>query len=172
MGFLDQEAMDAATALNPRVTAIENAGGATFAKLTADQPFTTTSLANVTGLAFAVTAGTLYRFSFDVIFRSAATTTGIGLGLTGPAVTSLAATARIPIGADGAGGELQGWLTSSGDAVIGTGVQAIGTDYLARLEGVVLPSANGTVQLQARSEIAASQITVRNGSVAAWQAIP
>jgi hypothetical protein len=207
MGFLDHDAMDAATALDPRVTAIENAGGVpgpqgppgiqgpagtngtdgaagaqgpqgiqgpagsggpTVVRLNADHaPFTTTSMVNVTGLSFPVVSGTLYRFQFDVIFRTAATTTGIGLGLTTPTATAVGATVRIPI-ASGAGGEFQGSITASGGSVVSTAVVAANTDYLAQVVGVILPSANGTVQLQARTEIAASNVTIRNGSCVSY----
>ena len=162
--FLDQEAFDLADDTATRVTALESAGG--VVALSADQQSTVTALADVTGLSVPVTAGVSRRFRFDVVFRTAATTTGIGLALTYPAASTFAATARIPIGADGAGGELQGWVTSSGDAVVGTGVQAINTDYLATVEGVIVPTATGVVQLRFRSEIAASAVTVRAGSCA------
>lgn len=145
--------------------------GATVIKLTADQAFSLVALTNVTNLSFAVTAGTLYRFRFDVIFRTAVTTTGIGLGLTYPAVTSMAAHARIPFAVDGSDAVFEGEITTSGDSVLTTAVVAATTDYLAVIEGVILPSANGTVQLQARTEVAASAATVRNGSHLSWQAI-
>ena len=146
---------------------------ASVVKLSADAAaFSSVTLANITGLAFPVTSGLTYEFRGLVVFRSAAITTGLRLGLTCPAFTVLAASASIPIAADAAGvGYMDGWITTSGDSVLGTGVQAATTDYVATIEGVLVPSANGTVQLQAATEIAASNITVRAGSLIGWQAV-
>lgn len=134
-------------------------------KLTADAAaLTSTTLANVTGLSFAVTAGSYYSFEFVVLFQSAATTTGLRLGLTLPAATGYSASVDIPIAADGTAGTLHGWLTSSGDSVLGSGVQAAATTYAATIRGFVLPSATGTLQVQAATEVASSAITIKQGS--------
>lgn len=140
--------------------------GPVTVKLAADHaPFTSTGLANVTGLSFAVTAGTLYRFTFFIAYRTAATTTGARFGVTLPAVTTFAATTRLAgFAADGTDSEFTGALTTSGDSAMSTAVAAASTDYLAVVEGVLLPSANGTLQLQAATEVNASAVTVRNGS--------
>lgn len=133
-------------------------------KITADAAaLTSATLANVTGLGFAVTAGNYYSFEFVVLFQSAATTTGLRLGLTLPAATVYSASVDIPIAADGAGGSMQGWLTTSGDSVLGTGVQAATTTYAATIRGMILPSASGTLQVQAATEVAASAITIKQG---------
>lgn len=133
-------------------------------KKTADQRNTTVILADISGLSFAVLDGTYYAFRFLIPFRSVATTTGLVLALTIPSVTTFTATARIPVTADGTGGERQGWITSSGDEVVGEGVEATGTDYLAIIEGMILPSADGTLQAQFRSEVNTSAVTVRQGA--------
>lgn len=138
--------------------------GSQLTRTTVDQAIAVVALTAVTGMSFPVVAGTLYRYRFDVIFRTAALTTGIGIGLTYPAATSAAASVRIPFAADGAASTWHGALTSSGDSVLSTGVPVINSDHHAVVEGTVLPSANGTVQLTARSEIAGSAATVRNGS--------
>lgn len=145
--------------------------GDTILKLTADQAFTAITLANVTGLSFAVTSGTHYRIAARIVFRTAATTTGLKLGATIPAFTVFSASVNIPLAADGAGGMWHGWLTSSGDTVTSTGVQAANTDYVAVIEGILIPSANGTFQLQAASEVLASAATLRPGSHLAYRVI-
>lgn len=124
---------------------------------------TSTTLANVTGLSFAVAATTCYEFRFLVLFQSAATTTGLKLGVTCPASpTAFAYGIRTPIAADGAGGEWQGWGTASGDAVTGTGVQAANTVYVAEVFGVLRTGAtSGTLQLQAATEVSNSGITIK-----------
>lgn len=129
-------------------------GGGSFVNIASDLTTSlTTALRDATGLSFALSSGVTYGFEFYPIFRSAAATNGIKLGLTFPSATIIAATARIPIAADGAGGELQGWITSSGDSVIGTGVQTANTDYRAEIKGTILPSANGNLQVRYAGEL-------------------
>lgn len=125
--------------------------------------FTSTTVSNATGLSFAVAATTCYEFRFLVLFQSAATTTGLKLGMTCPASpTAFAYSVRTPIAADGAGGEWQGWGTTSGDAVTGTGVQAANTVYVAEVFGVLRTGAtSGTLQLQAATEVGNSGITIK-----------
>jgi hypothetical protein len=121
--------------------------------------------ADVTGLLFAVVSGSVYRFKAQIIFQTGATTTGIALGLTCPTFTRLAAVVRIPTGIDSATTEFQGYLTSSGDIVIGTGIETINTDFVATIEGIIIPSANGNVQFRYHSEVAASAVRIRSGSL-------
>jgi hypothetical protein len=126
-------------------------------------------LANVTGLAFSVTANTTYKFDFDVLFRATlngSTTCGLKVGLTFPAATIVSATAQIPVAADGTAAMFSGWITSSGDAVTGTGVQAKDVDYVAKVYGVIRPSADGTLQVQAAAELTSTiaGIVVRQNS--------
>jgi hypothetical protein len=139
--------------------------GPATVKLTADHaPFTLTALTNITGLSFAVTSGTLYRFSFWLVFRTPALTTGARFGLTHPGATVFAGSTRILFAGDGSDSVFEGALTTSGDSVMSTAVPATNTDYIAVIEGILLPSANGTLQVQAATEVAASALTVRNGS--------
>jgi hypothetical protein len=112
-------------------------------------------------LAVAVLAGVTYRVRVNLLFQSAAITTGLRIGATFPTMETVALSASIPAAADGASGGLQGWITSSGDAVISIGVQAVATTYYAVLEGIMRPTANGTFQVQCGTEVAASAITVK-----------
>jgi hypothetical protein len=74
--------------------------------------------------------------------------------------------AEIPFAADGVDGSWIGSGTASGDTILSTGVVAINTVYLARLTGVFRNGANvGNLQVQARSEVNASAVTVKS---AAW----
>ena len=139
-------------------------GGPSVVHITADQNFIATAPANVTGLSFAVTSGVYYTFKFVLLVRSALIGTGVRATVTIPAATSFGATGRTMFAADGAGGEWQGAITTSGDAVIPTAVPVVLTDYTWIIEGVLLPSANGTLQVQAGTETGAGPVTVRNGS--------
>jgi hypothetical protein len=146
--------------------------GDSVVKLTADLAASTaTALTTTTGLSFAVTSGTTYRFAALVVFRSAALTTGIRLGATTPAFSVYSARISIPFAVDGSGGIFHGVLTTSGDSVVSSAVPAINTDLLASIEGVLIPSASGTFQLQHASEVAGSAVTIRNGSNLAYRAL-
>jgi Collagen triple helix repeat (20 copies) len=123
---------------------------ATYIRLASDAASVNTSvLANVASLAFLLSSGTTYSYAFNVLWQSAGTTIGLRLGLAFPAVTIQSANVRIPIAADGAGAETQGWITTSGDSVTGASSEASGTTYLAQIHGTILASANGTLQVQA-----------------------
>jgi len=140
-------------------------GAPTVVTLSADSSaFTTTAYTNVTGLAVALTAGSTYRIDGYVLFTSAATTTGLKVALTYPAVTFGSFNVDGPVAADGTAGFLQGTITSSGDGITFTGVQVAGTTYLAQITGLIKPSASGNLQVQAATEVAASNIVVKAGS--------
>jgi hypothetical protein len=131
---------------------------------TTDQQFTAASLSNVTGLSFDVVAGQRCDFKFRGLYRSASLTVGLRIGLAVPNFTMFGARVVIAgFAVDGTDAEFYGNLTTSGDAVVSTAVIAINTDYLFIVEGTLIPSANGTVQLQAGCEVAGT-VTVRQGT--------
>jgi hypothetical protein len=134
--------------------------------LTADLAVTTsTTLANSTGLSFSVLSGVYYDFEFGVVWRTATATTGIKLGLTTPTFTVFSAMVNGNVAADGTAAEWTGSLTTSGDSSSLSGAEATNTDYIAFVRGMILPSANGTLQLQHAAEVAAAgNVTVRQGS--------
>lgn len=144
-------------------------GGGSFALLVADQSTTASSLTSVTNVAFALLPSTTYTFKFWVIFRSSSSSNGIRIGLTFPAVVRFAASVSIPIAADGTAAVWYGWLTSSGDQVVGTSVQSSNTDYVAIVEGTIRVSAAGNIQLAFGSEVSGTSVTVRLGTVGQLQ---
>ena len=143
------------------------AGGPATVKLTADLAAkSTTTLADVTGLVFPLVAGTYYRFVFHVLFFAGATATGIRLGLTTPAFTVYSAHVRVPAAtADGTAGMMEGFLSTSGDSVVGANTPGTtkANSNLGVIEGSILPSANGNLQVQYAPEVAAA-LTVLQGS--------
>jgi hypothetical protein len=136
------------------------------ARRTADLVSSVVALASDPELTFAVLAGVVYRFRFHVVYRSAALTTGIGLALAVPAFSVFTASMATHQAADGVNAEFQGALTASDDAAVAGSVVAINTDYLAIIEGILIPSAAGNLTLRYRSEIAGSAVTLRAGSCA------
>ncbi len=153
---------------------IPTTGFSKYIKKTADQTFTTAASSNVTGLSFAVVAGVTYKYKFSVLYTSAAVNTGLRIGLTYPAATVASANAKIPVSnTDGAAFIFAGLLSTSGDFVLATGSAAASpTVLVADIEGVIVPSATGTVQLQAGTEIAASNIVIKAGSFVEVTEIP
>lgn len=143
-----------------------------FARSTANQTFSATALANVTSLSFTVTSGLVYKYKFHIMYTSAATSTGLRLGLTYPAVTNATALANIASGGDGTGAYLQGLINSSGDSVLSANSPSTTTTLFAQVEGIIAPSANGTVQLQAATEIAASNIVILANSFVEFTVVP
>lgn len=144
-----------------------------FYKSTADQVFSTNALTDVSSLSFPVTMDVTYKYTFHILYTSAATTTGLRVTLSYPAVISASAVARIPNGNDGTGSQFQGTINSSGDIVTATASPApIGNVLYATVQGVIIPSADGVVQLRAASEINGSNVTIRAGSFAEISIVP
>lgn len=136
------------------------------AKKTGDQAISTATATNVTGLSFPVVAGRYYSFRFLLLVQSSTATVGVAATVTVPAVTRFGGTVKTIVAADAAGTSLwAGAITASGDAVLPSAVPAVNTDYLLELEGVIVPSANGTLQLQARTETGTTNVIVRQGSI-------
>lgn len=150
------------------------ATAATYAKLTADfGTTTTTTLGNVTGLSFAVSNGSYYVFEFGILYQAAATTTGLKMSVTIPAATVFTATAQAwSSAADGTAAAFFGRITTSGDAVTATGSEAANTTYLALIKGVLVPSADGTLQARYASEVSGSTVTIKQGSYGVLETLP
>ena len=124
---------------------------------------TTTTFVDVAGLGHAVAAGVAYRFLAVLAWRSAALTTGARFAINGPATpTVLAYTARWTGATDTAEA-----LTAARAYDVGTpstGVAVAAADMLAVIEGIIVPSAAGTLIPRVASEVSGSGITVRRGS--------
>lgn len=172
-GAGDFEEITLGTGVGMTGTALVNSlPGPATVKLTSDAgTFTSTTPANVTGLAFTVTSGTYYYFRFVVLYQSAATTTGISVTLSHPGATIFSAAANLPNAGDGNTAMFHGWITASTDKVTAAGVQALTTTYAAVVEGVILPSSTGSLQLQVGTSVNLSAITVKQASCGMLQAL-
>lgn len=138
--------------------------------LTAQQQFTSTTPAAITGLAFPVLAGSVYRFSFWFAASSNANANGPGFGMSWPAATVACLDGRYPENTVSNNANVNGLanatIVTSGQAPFGGSVTT-GTDtHLSKVEGFLIPSANGTIQALCRCGSASmgSTITVRPGS--------
>lgn len=141
------------------------AGTMETALSTGDQTATDGTLANVTGLLFALTAGSTYYFNFQCAYQSSLATIGLKLGCTFPSASLFAASARIPISAFGSSSVFSGAIIASGGAVTATATPTTSDTYLANLEGIIIPSVSGNLQVQFAAETTGGTITLKAGSM-------
>lgn len=157
-------------------------GGDIKDALAADYTNNSTTGTAVANLTQALTAGT-YRFSYWLILRSAATTTGASFGInyTGthgalvamfsyPGTGTSASTGIIDDDSAGATDQLVEQFvtrtksTTAPDLGPLTGVQTANVDLFVLVEGVIVVTGSGNLELWAASEVAASEIRVQTGS--------
>ena len=162
----------AANAHSPLAKQSEAGGGDpwTWQKLSADVSNSTVTLAAVTGLSYAATANTTYLIELIGAFQSAASTTGIALavdipsgGVIGQVVSSISASSL------GSNEQVADNATTGASS----GVRAANTNTPVFARFVVAVGATGgIVQLQFRSEIAASAVTMKaNLTAMGWRVI-
>lgn len=142
-------------------------------KKTADSVFSSTTPASVPAgerdapfMAFSVVSGRTYYFKFVTVVRSDTATVGPGMSVTIPSATVFAAGGRF-LGRS-AGPPDSAWqapITASDEAVLPEDVAVVDTDYLFMIEGILIPSASGSLTLRARTETGVTDVTVRRGSV-------
>lgn len=133
-------------------------------KLSADVANSTVTLANVTGFSFTATANTTYLVEVVGTFQSAATTTGIALALDIPS-GSVTGQAIHPATATTLTGNEQ--IADAATTGATTGVRAAATNVpILGTFIVAIGATAGTVQLQFRSEVAASAVTMKAGLTA------
>lgn len=135
-------------------------------KLTADEAGKTDATLANTGLSFELVSGDYHHFKFVVVWRSTSTTVGLKLGLTFPAATVFAAKA-MHHGQTTDGATTEPWsgnITTSGDSVVSTAAVAANTNYVAVIEGVIVPSADGTLMVQYAAETTGATVTMKQGS--------
>lgn len=136
-----------------------------YTKKTADQSIADTTLVNITSLSFSVTSGRYYKFSFDVVGNTSDTNDGLKVTLTTPTFTVFDATVRIPTGdTDDTTSLFRGNIAASGETVSATTFSANGVSSTCRVEGTILPSANGTLQVQAANTAGTGPLLIKQGS--------
>ena len=123
---------------------------------------TANTIADVTGLSFSVTSGNTYKFRFVIVYTAAATTTGSRWSINGPAATSLYYHSTYSLTTTSTT-ENEGLSTYNVPAASNTSSAATGSN-IAVIEGIIKPSANGTVIARFASEVAGSAIVAKSGS--------
>ena len=122
------------------------------------------TLQDVTGLSFSVTSGTTYRFYCIIPYSSAATTTGSRWTINAPASTLLAYTSTYTLTAT------TQTLNFAGAVAIpaASNLTSLLTGNMCIIQGVIKPSANGTLQIRFASEVSNSAITAKAGATLEW----
>lgn len=123
------------------------------------------TLQDVTGMSFSVNNGETYWFRAVIDYTAAATTTGSRWTINGPATTRLSYRSQYS-------------LTTTSDTfnsavayqqpAASSASSANTTGNVAVIEGFITPSANGTLQVQFASEVSASAIVAKIGSILQW----
>lgn len=127
---------------------------------------TANTIADVTGLSFPVTAGRRYWFYFAIDYTSAATTTGSRWSINGPTFTRLVYRSAYSLTATT---ETLNAALAAYDLPAASNASSVATTgNVATIEGFITPSANGSVIARFASEITASAITAKAGSLVQW----
>lgn len=132
------------------------------ALLGSDVADSTAAFVNATGLAAALVANATYLVDALLTFQAAATTTGIALGFTLPAAAEISGTYRHNITTTAS----EGSYNIASGAVKGntTGVLVANENVPITGRWLIKTGANaGSAQLQFRSEVAASAVTLKAG---------
>jgi hypothetical protein len=99
---------------------------------------------NVTGLNWYVNAGEVYEFKAVVVYDASATTEGASFAINGPTATVKSYVVTVPSGAT----PTTSYANAYDLPAAAASDSAFTTDNIAIIEGVVSPSANGTVSVR------------------------
>jgi hypothetical protein len=128
----------------------------------------TTAILQKSGLSIRIATPGVYVFEFIVFFRTAATTTGIGLSINGPINSLLRFGAMIHESATA----FRNGVGEAYDATtLGTAVAVANSTRHAVIDGIVVAKSPGDLMLMFRTEVAASAAMLMPGTFGmAWRA--
>jgi len=128
------------------------------------------TIADVTALSFPVVANTTYSFKFFIVYSSAATTTGSRWSINGPATTFMNYRSSYTLTATSITNNAG---VSAYNTPAASSASSLTTNNISIIEGIIRPSADGTVIARFASEISNSAVTaVASGkSYVEYQAI-
>ncbi len=127
------------------------------------------TIADVTGLSFAVTSGLRYKFRFYIQYTSAATTTGSRWTINGPTTTELTYGSVYTLTATS---QTTNFAVAY-DIPAASNASSLTAGNVAVIEGIVKPSSNGTLTARFASEVAGSAIVALAGrSYVEYEVIP
>jgi len=123
------------------------------------------TIADITGLSFPVTANKTYYFKFIITYTSSSTANGSRFTINGPSITRLNFLVKIPNAASTTTNS-QSLTAYDTPSIAGTTspVASATIGITGEIEGILVPSADGTLIGRFASEVANSAITVKAGS--------
>ena len=134
---------------------------------TNDQSSNITAFADLTNLSFSVVSGKTYRFKIFCQFDVTNTSTGTRWAVNGPAFSRLFYNL---IWTSGTGAQANlAYQTYDGPGA--TGNSNFTTNNCAIIEGIVVPSANGTLSARFACELTITSVTCKAGSFIEWEEI-
>jgi hypothetical protein len=151
---------------------LRGTGPESRAVLAANATVATSAMQNISGLSLSVSAGGIYRFNAHLMLnRTATSAITYGYGLTFPAMTNCRGTYFITTSttqsalptASVTGARIIFDGGASGSVLISTATIDKASAF-AEIEAIMIPSADGVVQLQAKTSVAANIIIVLAGS--------
>lgn len=120
-----------------------------------------TTFVTIPALQINAVAGTTYKFEINLLYDTAATTTGITLSLGGTATGTIVSYVTLPVNnTAGAANAFSGPISAINGVVTSTGVGTIGIQYYGKIEGIFIATTSGTFYPQFRSEVNASQVRI------------
>lgn len=150
---------------------VSTGSGLTTVVLGSDQTNSNASantIADVTGLSFSVVAGKTYLFGFNIIYTAAATSTGSRWSINGPgsptyltyeSIYSLTTTTAT----------FNAHLQAYDSPAASNATSATTGNNWAVINGVIRPSADGTLVARFASEVSSSAIVAKAGSSVRYQ---
>lgn len=123
---------------------------------------TANTIADVTGLQFPVTSGETSFFEFIIPYTAAATTTGSRWSINGPATSFLAYESEYSLTATTV--TRNSGVVAYDNPATSNATSVATTGNIARIWGVITPSASGNVVARFASEVASSAITAKAGA--------
>jgi hypothetical protein len=162
----DEARVTVATAVNAHSPAAKQTEGdqESWIKLAADVATSGATMTNVTGMSFNAIPNTTYVVDVVGTFQTAAITTGIALALAIPS-GNVSGQVWHPVSATTANSVEQ--IASGATTGATTGVRAAATNVPVTASFIVAVGATGgAVQLQFRSEVAGSSVTIKAGLTA------
>lgn len=127
---------------------------------------TANTIADVTGLSFAVNANETYWFQFNIFYTAPINTTGSRWSINGPASpTLLVYRSNYSLTATS---ETVNSGLSAYDLPAAANATSISGNNFATIEGFIRPSASGTVIARFASEVSSSAIVAKAGSACRW----
>jgi hypothetical protein len=158
-------ASDGSLKIVPNAQGLPASTALQYAFLSADVTTTSTSLTDITGLGFSVTAGKSYWFKFSIAATTVSTSDGYGWTINGPTTTYLAYHSYYP-------SSTTAMLYNNGISIYNSPSTATAnapvTPTMIWIEGIVTPSANGTLIGRFRSDVGNST-AAKKGSVVFYQ---